>query len=200
MILLLNGGVLLEEDELRYLDKLKENIDSEEIVTINLNDEIDWDRTHRCLEEAKALVLVCNICMNSVPAHILRFLETVEQAVIQGESIPGKFYAILYTYLYEGEHTGVAMGVLKDFCKHANITWGRGLGIGGSGVILHKRSLLFGRKYINHIDRHLEEPIIQHAMFIKEHMQGKDDYISPVGVSKCGYMRLVNHEIRKKHA
>ena len=55
------------------------------------------------------------------------------------------FMPILYTDLYEGEQTSVAMGILKSFCCHANITWGRGLGIGGSNMAAVKKTVVFSR-------------------------------------------------------
>lgn len=201
MILLLNGGVSLAGDDFGYLDMLKENIASEELVTVLIGGEPDWEQTHRCLEEAAAIVLVCGVCMDGVPSHVLRFLEEVEQAVIGGESIPGKFYAILHTDLYEGEQTGAAMGILKNFCRHANITWGRGLGIGGNRVKPTKKPSLLSLLWQGcHRGIRLDVPIMEHAMFIREQMQGKDDYISPSCVSRAHYMRRVNHTGRKKHA
>lgn len=200
MILLLNGGVDIGENGFRYLEKLKENMNAEETVTIFLDGEIDWERTNRCLEEAAAIVLVSGVCMDGVPSRVLRFLEAVEQEVIGGESIPGKFYALLYTDLYEGEQTGTAMGILKSFCRHANITWGRGLGIGGSRMKPGRNLglLLPGRKRRG--CSHLDVPIMEHAMFIRECMQGRDGYISPACVSRKNYMWHVNRAVRRTHA
>lgn len=195
----LEKGVSSEKEGINYLDKLKEYVGTEETVTIRINEEIDWNRTHRALEEASALALVCRVCMDSVPSRVLSFLEQVEQAVIHGESIPGKFYAVLYTDLYEGEQTGVAMGVLRNFCRHANIVWGRGLGIGGNRMTGLRKPLFFRKKHAHACMSHLDRPIMEHAMFIREHMQGIDHFISPEGVSRTGYMRQVNHEAKKSH-
>lgn len=201
MILLLNGGVDIGKDGFRYLDKLKENMASEEQVTILLDKGIDWEWTNRCLEEAAAIVLVSGVCMDGVPSHVLRFLEAVEQEVIGGECIPGKFYAILYTDLYEGEQTGAAMSILKSFCRHANITWGRGLGIGGNSMKPGmKWRLLSFPGLRRRICSRLDVPLMEHAMFIRECMQGKDGYISSACVSRANYMRHVNRASRKKHA
>ncbi|MCI9400722.1 MAG: hypothetical protein HFJ07_13160 [Lachnospiraceae bacterium] len=203
MILFLNDGKVSEQEGIDTLRKLRENIGKEEVTAVNMTGVVDWYKTHRALEEANALVLACNVSMGGIPADILRFLETVEQAVIEGESIPGKFYAILYTDLYEGEQTSVAMGILKSFCCHANITWGRGLGIGGSNMAAVKKPSFFplfcnkskARAAVNH----LSVPIIEHALYIREHMQGLDHFISPQGVSKDRYMRRVNYYAKKNH-
>ncbi|MCM1184026.1 MAG: hypothetical protein NC337_11695 [Roseburia sp.] len=201
MIVLLNGGVPLAGDDYEYLDKLKENIASEELVTVPIGGETDWDWTHRCLEEASAIVLVCGVCMDGVPSHVLRFLEEIERAVIGGESIPGKFYAILHTDLYEGEQIAAAMGILKNFCRRANIMWGRGLGIGGSCVKPGKKPTLFSLLWQGCCGGlHTDVSIMEHAMFIREQMQGKDDYISSACVSRSNYMRYVNRAGRKRHA
>ena len=144
-------------------------------------------------------MLAADVYLDSVSANVLGFLERVEQAVIGGESIGGKFYAVLYTELYEGEQTSVAMEVLKNFCVHANIAWGRGLGIGGNKVeaVLGRRRLwsLFRAGTADFRQRSLHEQ----ALFIGKKMQGTDVYVKPEEVSRKEYIRKMNHEMKKSN-
>ncbi|MDE7030933.1 MAG: hypothetical protein K2P63_13365, partial [Lachnospiraceae bacterium] len=120
MILFLDGGYAASDSSAMCMESIRENVQQEELVTVRIDEEMDWNRVCRYLEDAHAIVLAADVYLDSVSARVLQFLERVEQAVIDGESIGGKFYAVLCTDLYEGEQTSVAMGVLKNFCVHAN--------------------------------------------------------------------------------
>lgn len=199
MILFLDGGYTPAAGNVTCVESIRECTQKEEFIAVKIEDQMDWDRVYRYLEDAHAIVLAADVYLDSVSSRVLRFLEKVEQAVIDGESIGGKFYAILYTELYEGEQTGVAMGVLKNFCEHANITWGRGLGIGGNKVetILERRSLIgFFRKGTTDFRLNF---LREHALFIREKIQGTDVYINPDGVSRKGYIRKMNREMKKSN-
>ncbi len=119
--------------------------------------------------------------------------------MIGGESIGGRFYAVLYTELYEGEQTSVAMEVLKNFCVHANITWGRGLGIGGNKIeTLLRKDSFWGRLHKSTSDFRTAS-LQEHALFIREKIQGTDVYIKPEEVSRKGYIRKINQKMKKSN-
>lgn len=219
MILFLDGGCVLAENETLILKQIKEYADREEIVSVKINminyiiphsDEkqsvaenctgnTNWESVCRYLEDASAIVLAANVQLDSVPAEVLTFLERVEKAVVNGESIGGKFYAILYTDLYEAEQTSIAMGVLKNFCVRANITWGRGLGIGGNGIREYMTDRGFWRKFKKKkIDFRLR-PLHEQALFIKEKMQGIDVYVNPEMFSRETYIRKMNRAVKKSN-
>lgn len=199
MILFLDGGYTLADGSATCAESIREYAQEEELVSVTIGKHMDWNRVYRYLEDAHAIVLAADVYLDSVSANVLRFLEKVEQAVINGESIGGKFYAILYTELYEGEQTGVAMEVLKNFCVHANITWGRGLGIGGNKVesVLCRSRLrsLFRRSVADFRLRFLQEQ----ALFIREKVQGTDVYIRPEEVSRKEYIREINRQMKKSN-
>ncbi len=134
MILFFDGESAPMPDGGIWIRSISENTQNEELISVRVEEGMDWNRVCRFLEDAQAIVLTADVYMDSVSPRVLGFLEKIEQAVIGGESIGAKFYAILYTDLYEGEQTSIAMAVLKNFCERANITWGRGLGIGGNNL------------------------------------------------------------------
>lgn len=144
MILFLDGGYTLAAGNETCAEIIQKCLQHEELVLVKLEEDMDWNSVYRYLEDAHAIVLAADVYLDSVPSLVLRFLEKVEQAVIGGESIGGRFYAVLYTELYEGEQTSVAMDVLKNFCVHANIAWGRGLGIGGNKMETRTHKDVFG--------------------------------------------------------
>lgn len=199
MILFLDGGYTQAVGSAACVESIREYTQREELISVRIEENMDWNCVCRYLEDAQAIVLAADVYLDSVSSRVLRFLEMVEQAVVEGESIGGKFYAILYTELYEGEQTSVAMEVLKNFCVHANITWGRGLGIGGNKVEAGspKKSMwsLFRKSVTDFRLRSLHEQ----AVFIREKIQGTDVYIKPEGVSRNEYIRKMNHETKKSN-
>lgn len=214
MILFLDGGCISADNETMFLEQIKKHVGKEEIISVkigmvgftteqsaiaNCTTYAEWKDVCRYLEDASAIVLVANVQFDSVSAEVLAFLEQVEAAVVNGESIGGKFYAILYTDLYEAEQTSIAMGVLKNFCVRANITWGRGLGIGGNGIkesMIDKGILKIFKKKTT--DFRLR-PLHEQALFIKEKMQGGDVYVRPEMFSRGTYMRKINRAVKKSN-
>lgn len=199
MILFLDGGYTLANGNEACADIIQQCIQKEEFISVKIEEDMDWNSVYRYLEDADAIVLAADVYLDSVPSGVLRFLEKVEQAVIGGESIGGRFYAILYTELYEGEQTSVAMEVLKNFCVHANITWGRGLGIGGNKMeTLLLKDSFWGRHHKSTPDFRTAS-LQEHALFIREKIQGTDVYIKPEEVSRKGYIRKINQKSKKSN-
>ena len=93
----------------------------------------------------------------------------------------------------------MAMEVLKNFCVHANIPWGRGLGIGGNKM----ETLLCKDRFWDWF--HKDTPdfrtasLREHALFIREKIQGTDVYIRPEEVSRKGYIRKINQKMKKSN-
>ncbi len=197
MILFLDGGYCTAATDTVCQGGIQEYAQGEELISVKIEDDMDWGSVCRYLEDAHAIVLAADVYLDSVPSKVLRFLERVEQAVIGGESIGGRFYAILYTELYEGEQTSVAMAVLKNFCVHANITWGRGLGIGGSKVQTNIRKRGPWRFFRRRVADFKASALQEQALFIRERIQGTDAYVNPKEVSRKEYIRRMNQEMKK---
>ncbi|MDE7322840.1 MAG: hypothetical protein K2N73_08900 [Lachnospiraceae bacterium] len=197
MILFFDGDRTPASDEGIWIKSIREYAEKEELISVKIEENMDWNRVCRCLEDAHAIVLAADVYMDSVSSRVLDFLEKIEQAVIGGESIGAKFYAILHTDLYEGEQTGIAMAVLKNFCERANITWGRGLGIGGNNLkAALRRKRLWKKSDKDAADFRLCF-LHEQALFIREKIQGTDVYIKPNEVSRGWYIRQNNRQIKK---
>ena len=199
MVLFLEEGGTLSARDLACEEIIREYTQGEELISIKIEEDMDWLRACRLLEDAHAIVLAAEVYMDSVSSTVLRFLEKVEQAVIDGESIGGRFYAILHTELYEGEQTSVAMEVLKNFCIHANIVWGRGLGIGGSRAETAVRGNSLQRIFHKRIMDFKINALQDQALFIRGRVQGTDVYIHPKELSRRGYIRKMNQEMKKSN-
>ena len=97
MILFLDGGYTQTAGNEACAELIQECTQKEALVSVKIEENMDWNRVFRDLEDADAIVLAADVYLDSVPSFVLRFLEKVEQAVIGGESIGGRFYAVLYT-------------------------------------------------------------------------------------------------------
>lgn len=199
MILFLDGGCASATDQNFGVNSMREYFRQEGLLTAKITESMDWNQICRYLEEAQAIVLAADVYLDSVSSEVLRFLERVEQAVIGGESIGAIFYAVLYTELYEGEQTSIAMEVLKNFCFRANITWGRGLGIGGNKLEINSGKSNFwkwmGKQMVDFRLGFLQEQ----ALFVRERIQGTDVYIHPKEVSRKEYIRKMNRRVKKNN-
>ena len=181
MVLFLDGGCVLARNQDFSVSSMRSYLQQEELITAKITENMDWNK----------------VCRYSVSSEVLRFLEKVEQAVIDGESIGATFYAVLYTELYEGEQTCVAMEILKNFCLRANITWGRGLGIGGNNLETDSgKSSLWKRLRKQMVDFRLGF-LQEQALFVRERIQGTDVYIHPKEVSRKAYIRKINRRAKK---
>lgn len=197
MILFFDGGCTPAAGGGICLESIREHAGKEELITVKIEEGMDWKRVYRYLEDAHAIVLAADVYLDSVSPRVLGFLQKIEQAVIGGESIGGKFYAVLYTDLYEGTQTSIAMAVLKNFCERANITWGRGLGIGGNNVNAALRRKSFWERLRRDKTDFRLNFLHEHALFIREKIQGTDVYINPKEVSRGRYIRQMNQETKK---
>ena len=178
MILFLDGGYTQTAGNEACAELIQECTQKEALVSVKIEENMDWNRVFRDLEDADAIVLAADVYL---------------------ESIGGRFYAVLYTELYEGEQTSVAMEVLKNFCVHANITWGRGLGIGGNKIeTLLRKDSFWGRLHKSTSDFRTAS-LQEHALFIREKIQGTDVYIKPEEVSRKGYIRKINQKMKKSN-
>lgn len=142
MILMIDAGGKGDHTIEFYREQIKNTLHDVKLHIVNLTEICDWDALWRSMEEATAIVFMSPVWMDSLPAYVLRFLERVEHKVVEGESIAGRFYAVLYTQLYESAQTNIAMDMLRCFCKRANIMWGKGLGIGAADKLQKEEGVL----------------------------------------------------------
>ena len=170
MILMIDAGGKEDHTIEFYKEQIKNTLHDVKIHIVNLTEVYDWNPVWRSLEEATAIVFMSPVWMDSLPAYVLRFLECVERKVMEGESIAGRFYAVLYTQLYESNQTNIAMDMLRCFCERANIVWGKGLGIGAADKMQEEEGVLtrIGKK--QGIIRLLRE-LAAHAEY---HISGDD--------------------------
>ena len=110
-------------------------------VTEKLRTPADYDRILEQLRDAQAVVFGLPLYVDSLPSHVLRFLEKLE-AFCKENGLKLCVYCIANNGFIEGKQNEPLMQVFEHFCTRAGLTWCGGVGIGG-GVMLNVTRILF---------------------------------------------------------
>lgn len=112
-----------------------------EKVSEKLRTPSDHDRILAQLSDAQAVVFCVPLYVDSVPSHVLRFLEKMEACCRENGSTLS-VYCIANNGFIEGSQNEPLMRTFEHFCSRAGLKWGGGVGIGG-GVMLNVTRILF---------------------------------------------------------
>ncbi|MCM1102866.1 MAG: hypothetical protein NC409_02070 [Clostridium sp.] len=110
-------------------------------VTEKLRNQSDYQRILNELPDADTVVFCLPLYVDSVPSHVLSFLEEMER-FCRGNSIRLHVYSISNNGFIEGKQSEPLLRVFQNFCARSNLEWGGGIGIGG-GVMLNVTRLVF---------------------------------------------------------
>ena len=114
---------------------------SGEKVTEKLRTPADYDRILEQLRDAQNVVFGVPLYVDSIPSHLLRFLEKME-AFCKENNLTLNVYCIANNGFIEGKQNEPLIQNFEHFCSRAGLTWGGGVGIGG-GVMLNVTRILF---------------------------------------------------------
>ncbi len=110
-------------------------------VTEHLRTPADDERILNQVRDAQAVVFALPLYVDSIPSHVLRFLEKME-AFCRENNLHLTVYCIANNGFIEGKQNEPLMQVFEHFCARAELAWGGGVGIGG-GVMLNVTRILF---------------------------------------------------------
>lgn len=82
--------------------------------------------------EADALVLAMPLFVDSLPAHVLAFLEAMEEPA---RSWRCKVYGVSCCGFFEGRQTRFQLAQLRLWCQRAGLSYGGGLGVGSTEML-----------------------------------------------------------------
>jgi multimeric flavodoxin WrbA len=116
------------------LDALRERMgDAVETVTYHAAQQ-DAERFMQAAQGCDALVFAFPLYADGIPSHLLRLLDEAQHAVAQAAP-RAKVYAVVNNGFYEGQQNILALEMMRSFCDCANLAWGRGIGVGGGGMM-----------------------------------------------------------------
>ena len=113
-----------------------------EKVTEKLRTPADYDRILDQLRNAQAVVFGVPLYVDSIPSHVLRFLEKME-VFCRTNSLDLRVYCIANNGFIEGKQNEPLMQHFEHFCGRAGLTWCGGVGIGGGVMLNVSRILIF---------------------------------------------------------
>ena len=112
-----------------------------EKVSVKLRTPADHDPILEQIREAQTVVFGLPLYVDSVPSHVLRFLEKMEVFCRENGLHPA-VYCVANNGFIEGKQNEPLMRNFEHFCDRAGLAWGGGVGIGG-GVMLNVTRILF---------------------------------------------------------
>ena len=112
-----------------------------EKVNEKLRTPADYDRVLEQIRNAQAVVFGVPLYVDSIPSHLLRFLEKME-VFCRENHLELNVCCVANNGFIEGKQNEPLMQNFEHFCSRAGLTWGGGVGIGG-GVMLNVTRILF---------------------------------------------------------
>lgn len=116
---------------LRFLKVFSGNSHSK---TLPLRGKVDYDAVLQELDSHDTLVISAPLYFDSIPSHLLAFLNVAEQYILSHQ-LSLRLYVLSNSGYPEGKQSQTHFEQYRCFCERANITWGGGLSIGG-GIML----------------------------------------------------------------
>ncbi len=120
----------------KLLELLKEQMQPQhEITTFYANKSTMSSTDLKLMDKCDALVFSFPQQEQGLPTHLCKCLKQITQhfEAIKKRDYP--VYALCNTVRCDGIETENALQKMKIWCVSAGLTWGQGLGVGGSGVI-----------------------------------------------------------------
>ena len=107
--------------------------------------------------DADAVIFALPIYMGALPSHLLSSLFKIE-SYVKGKSIKKPvIYTIVNGGFYEGEHSKIAIDMMKHWCKKAGLTWGQALGSGAGDMCGSLTKLPMGKGPSKNLGKALDE-------------------------------------------
>lgn len=106
-----------------------------QVTTVQVRNQSDHEDAFTEMEKADAVILSAPLYIDGIPAHLLEFLQRAEM-MCREKNCSFRLYVLSNGGFVEGRQNKIHLKMYEAWCRHAGVTWGGGLGIGG-GTILH---------------------------------------------------------------
>lgn len=125
--------------------------------------------------DGDAVIFALPIYMGSLPSHLLYSLFQIEDYVKAKVIKKTTIYTIINGGFYEGEHSKIAIDMMKHWCKKTGLTWGQALGSGAGDMYGSLTKLPIGKGPSINLGKALDEI----AKTIDGLNSGKNIIVSP---------------------
>lgn len=107
------------------------------------------------IQNCDALIFVFPLYIDSIPAHLLRFLIELEKRTFNNENT--MVYCMLNNGFFEGKQNAVAIEQVRLWCKAVGLKWGQGIGIGAGEMQPFLKSIPLGHGPNKNVGRAIME-------------------------------------------
>ena len=137
----INGSPKKNFSASNYFLKLQSAFVKGQTVFLKLRNKRDYNKILEQIVDADAVVFSVPLYVDSLPSHILAFLQDMEKTCKE-HSLSLKIYVISNNGFIEGNQNAPLFHVMENFCVRSNIQWHGGIGIGG-GVMFNALRIVF---------------------------------------------------------
>lgn len=81
------------------------------------------------------LIFAFPLYVDGIPSHLLHCLSQLETYLNHKKARGIRVSAIVNCGFYEGRQASIALSMMKNWSRKANLEWGQGIGIGGGGFL-----------------------------------------------------------------
>lgn len=141
-------------------------------------------RDAAAISACEAIVIAFPLYVDSIPSHLLRYLETLEP-LLRTAGSAAIVYVLVNCGFYEMEQTRTALDMIKIWCASSGLVWGQGIGIGGGGMVQASPA---GKGF----SRSLGPCLDALASYIREGHAADDTYLR-VNLPRFLYQPLIHH-------
>ena len=151
------------------------------------------DEEMKSIFTCDAWVISFPIYTGGIPAHLLRFLQRVEDIAAAGKCPPVKIYAIANSGLFEGNESLPALSMMRIWSEHCAFQWCGGIGIGGGPLYADVR-----RAYLNITRRRTYgRKLMSLSEAISQGSATLNTFCSP-DMSKKTYILYMNRSLKRQ--
>lgn len=137
----INGSPKRKFSASNYFLKLQNVFVKNKTVFLKLRNRNDYKKILEQIIDADSVVFSMPLYVDSVPSHILTFLQKMEYLCNECK-LDLKIYVIANNGFIEGKQNAPLFRVMENFCMRSNIQWCGGIGIGG-GVMFNTLKIVY---------------------------------------------------------
>lgn len=173
-ISIINGSPKLEKSTSGLMIEYLIPLLGENEITIHHLNKVNYAKDQLIeIEICDVLIFAFPLYVDSIPAHLLRFLVELEKRKsISDNTI---VYCIINNGFFEGKQNHIALAQMKNWCKTMGLTWGQGIGVGSGEMLPFLKDIPLGHGP----NKNLGKAIHELAHNIAALDSGKDLFISP---------------------
>jgi multimeric flavodoxin WrbA len=123
-----NSGIIV--NELNKLVEKDNDINNYTLGTKQFSEEI-----YNNISTSNVMIFVFPLYTDSIPSNMLKMLIELEGFLKKVQGKEAVVYAIINNGFYEGKQTHIAFEIIENWCEHAGVQFGGGIGQGAGEMI-----------------------------------------------------------------